>query len=136
MSITDVILRVSAKRMRDFETVGQYCAEYDGAFNQIKGMLVDGAKYDPVHPVNSERLQRYTTEHLRRELQASFKRFIQTWPDPSNRRDFSRKSTSSPSPVTPADTHMCIPASRRASGSIICQHIIAWLRTRQERANQ
>ena len=44
MSITDVILRVSAKRMRDFETVGQYCAEYDGAFNQIKGMLVDGAK--------------------------------------------------------------------------------------------
>ena len=44
MSITDVILRVSAKRMRDFETVGQYSAEYDGAFNQIKGMLVDGAK--------------------------------------------------------------------------------------------
>ena len=44
MSIMDVILRVSAKRMRGFETVGQYCAEYDGAFNQIKGMLVDGAK--------------------------------------------------------------------------------------------
>ena len=64
------------------------------------------ARIGTVHPVNSERLQRYTTEHLRRELQASFKRFIQTWSDPSNRRDFSRKSTSSPSPVTPADTHM------------------------------
>ena len=44
MSITDVILRVSTKKMRDFDTVSQYCSEYDGAFNQIKGMLIEEVK--------------------------------------------------------------------------------------------
>ena len=44
MSITDVILRVSTKNMRDFDTVSQYCSEYDGAFNQIKGMLIEEVK--------------------------------------------------------------------------------------------
>ena len=44
MSITDVILRVSTKKMRDFDTVIQYCSEYDDAFNQIKGMLIEEIK--------------------------------------------------------------------------------------------
>ena len=44
MSITDVILRVSTKKMRDFDRVSQYCSEYDGAFNQIKSMLIEEVK--------------------------------------------------------------------------------------------
>ena len=50
MSISDIILKVSSKKMTDFETTSLYCAEYESALNKIKGMLDDKAKVD-VHTV-------------------------------------------------------------------------------------
>ena len=50
MSISDIILKVSSKKMTDFETTSLYCAYYESALNKIKGMLDDKAKVD-VHTV-------------------------------------------------------------------------------------
>ena len=50
MSISDIIRKVSSKKMTDFETTSLYCAEYESALNKIKEMLDDKAKVD-VHTV-------------------------------------------------------------------------------------
>ena len=46
MNISDIILKVSSKRMIDFETASQYCAEYEAALNNVKGLIDDEAKVD------------------------------------------------------------------------------------------
>ena len=50
MSISNIILKVSFKKMTDFENTSLYCAEYESALIKIKGMLDDKAKVD-VHTV-------------------------------------------------------------------------------------
>ena len=50
MNISDIILKISFKRMIEFESASQYCVEYEAALNNVKDMLGDKIKVN-VHIV-------------------------------------------------------------------------------------
>ena len=50
MNISDIILKISFKRIIEFESANQYCVEYEVALNNVKDMLDDKIKVN-VHIV-------------------------------------------------------------------------------------
>ena len=50
MNISDIILKISFKRIIEFESANQYCVEYEVALNNVKDMLNDKIKVN-VHIV-------------------------------------------------------------------------------------